>query len=220
MTAPIIESDAPARLGELREQLSAAAEWRLLSLLLSRPRPGWYEEVSALAREVGDPQLRQAALEARDATEGAYHALLGAGGPASPREAAHAGFGDPGRILSDLTLRYGAFGFSPRAEEADDHLAVECGFVSYLFLKEAYALARGEEEAAAVTREQRARFLAEHAAVAGRGFAGKLPAGSPGYLLATAAALAERLPATPTVPEAGPEQDPLDGGCPGVCGLS
>jgi nitrate reductase assembly molybdenum cofactor insertion protein NarJ len=204
------------RLGSLREQLAASAEWRLLSLLLSRPRPGWHEEVSALAVEVGDPQLRRAALAARDATEGAYHALLGAGGPASPREAAHAGFADPGRILSDLALRYAAFGFAPRAEEADDHLAVECGFVSYLLLKEAYALAAGREEAAAVTREERTRFLAEHAAVAARGVAGKLPAGSPEYLVAAAAALASRLPAAPT-PESEPEQGPLEGGCPGMC---
>ncbi len=201
---------------DVREQLTAAAEWRLLSLLMSRPRAGWHEEVVELSMEVADPQLREVALAAHGATEGAYHALLGPGGPASLREAAYAGFGDPGRILADLTERYGAFGFTPRAEEADDHLAVECGFVSYLFLKEAYALLRGEEEAAAVTREERTRFLSEHTAVAGRRVAGRLPAGAPGYLLAAADLLAARLPAIPPAPEVGLGQDPLDGGCPMV----
>ncbi|OFX24969.1 MAG: hypothetical protein A2V77_24140 [Anaeromyxobacter sp. RBG_16_69_14] len=204
---------------DVREQLTAAAEWRLLSLLLSRPCAGWHEEVAALSGEVDDPRLREAALAAHCATEGAYHALLGPGGPASLREAAYAGFGDPGRILADLTERYGAFGFTPRAEEADDHLSVECGFVSYLFLKEAYALLRGEEEAAAVTREERTRFLSEHTAVAGRRVAERLPAGAPGYLLAAAALLAARLPAAPPAVEVGTEQqDPLGGGCPATCG--
>jgi hypothetical protein len=202
-------------------ELAAAAEWRLLSLLLSRPRQGWRDEVAAVAGEVVDRRLRAAAEASGDATEGAYHALLGAGGVASPREAAHAGFLDPGRILADLAGRYGAFAFAPRAEEPDDHLAVECDFVSYLFLKEAFALARGEREQAAVSREAREGFLAEHVAVAGRRFAAKLPPGAPAYLSATAAALVARLPEARPCPQEGsplaPEEDPLEGGCPG-CG--
>ncbi len=202
-------------------ELAAAAEWRLLALLLSRPRPGWSEELAALAREVPDGQLRQAAAEAGQASEGAYHALLGAGGVASPRAAAHAGFQDPGRLLADLAGRYAAFGFGPRAEEPDDHLAVECDFVSYLFLKEAFARARGQAEAAEVTREARARFLTEHLTVAGPRLAEKLPEGSPPHLALAAAALAARLPEVPPVPpgcEPGPECDPLGGGCPAAKG--
>lgn len=202
-------------------ELAAAAEWRLLGLLLSRPRPGWREELEGLAREVPDPQLRRAAAEAAEASEGAYHALLGAGGVASPRAAAHAGFQDPGRLLADLAGRYAAFGFAPCAEEPDDHLSVECDFVSYLFLKEAYARARGETEAAAVTRQARSRFLTEHLAIAGPRLAQKLPEGAPPHLARAAASLAARLPEAAPAPsgcEPGPECDPLDGGCPAVRG--
>jgi nitrate reductase assembly molybdenum cofactor insertion protein NarJ len=201
-----------------RPELIAAAEWRLLALLLSRPRDGWREEVAAIAREAADEALRSAAAGARDATEGAYHALLGAGGVASPRAAAHAGFLDPGRILADLAARYAAFGFANRAEEPDDHLAVQCDFVAYLFLKEAFARARGDEGAAEVTREAREAFLAEHVAVSGHRFAAKLPPGAPAHLAGAARALAARLPPAPPPPEPGPEpgpgEDPLAGGCP------
>jgi nitrate reductase assembly molybdenum cofactor insertion protein NarJ len=204
---------------DLAAELGAAADWRLLALLLSRPRPGWREEVAALAREWrGDARLGAAAAAAEGAREGHYHALLGAGGVASPRAAAHAGFLDPGRILADLAARYAAFGFVPRSEEPDDHLAVECDFVSYLFLKEAYARARGQSEAAAVTREARELFLAEHVAVVGRRFAGKLPEGAPAYLVHAARCLVERLPETAPASEGGFDEDPLRDGCPAACG--
>lgn len=204
---------------DVTPELGAAADWRLLALLLSRPRPGWRDEVSALAREMReDERLQSAAAAADGAREGDYHALLGAGGLASPRAAAHAGFLDPGRILADLAARYAAFGFAPRSEEPDDHLSVECDFVSYLFLKEAFARARGEEEAAAVTREARARFLAEHVALVGHRFASKLPEDAPAHLVATARCLVERLPAAPPADDRGPEEDPLRDGCPASCG--
>jgi hypothetical protein len=206
--------------GDTSGALVSAARWRLAALLLSRPRPGWCEEVEALAREAGgDEALEAAAGAAGDAREGAYHALLGAGGVASPREAAHAGFLDPGRILADLAACYAAFGFATRAEEPDDHLAVECDFVAYLFLKEAFALARGQQEAAAVTRELRDRFVAEHVAVAGHGLAAKLPEGAPGHLAGVARWLAERLPPPPSARGARlPGAAALDDGCPMDCG--
>lgn len=203
---------------EVRALAAAAAEWRLLSLLLSRPREGWHEELSAVASEVSDAALREAARATCCAREGAYHALLGPGGPASAREAAYAVFADPGRILADLAARYEAFGFAARAEEPGDHLAVLCGFVSYLYLKEAFAAARGRDDEALVTREERTRFLAEHVSIAGRGFAARLPDGAPEHLCAAAAALTARLPDVPPGPARGPE-DPLEGGCPaGGCG--
>lgn len=203
---------------DLAEPLAAAAEWRLLALLLSRPRAGWSEELEALAGEVRGEPLREAVRAARGAWEGPYHALLGAGGPASPREAAHAGFGDPGRVLADLAAAYQAFGFAPRSEEPDDHLAVECDFVAWLFLKEVHAVVSDRAEAAEVTREARARFLAEHAAVAGRRLVEKLPPGAPRYLVLAAAALAARLPERPPAPAGCPAGDPLEGGCPAAGG--
>jgi nitrate reductase assembly molybdenum cofactor insertion protein NarJ len=206
----------------LGEQLLGAAEWRLLSLLLSRPNRAWRAEVAAVAAEVQDGDLRAAAEAAEAAGEGAYHALLGPGGPASAREAAHAGFLDPGRLLADLSTRYRAFAFAPRGEEPEDHLAVECDFAAFLHLKEAWALARADAEAAAVTREARARFLEDHLAAAGHGFARKLPAGTPTWLEAAARALCARLPEPAAPPAAACDtgDDPLAGGCPaaGACG--
>lgn len=209
MTAPAIDPGA----------LAAAAEWRLLATLLARPREGWDEEVAKLAGEVRDRALAAAAAAARGATEGPYHALLGPGGAASAREAAHAGFTDPGRLLADLRARYEAFAFLPAAEEPADHLSVECDFLAWLHLKEAYARLRDDAGAAEVTREERRRFLAEHVAVAGRRFVKGLPEGAPAYLRGAAAALAARLPDVAPVPD-GPEPDPLAGGCPlgGGCG--
>jgi hypothetical protein len=199
-------------------QLAAAADWRVLSLLLSRPDGAWREEVRALAREAGE-ELRGAAGAIDGAGEGAYHALLGPGAAASAREAAHVGFADPGRILADLQARYRAFAFAPRGDEAADHLAVECDFVSYLLLKEAYALARGEREQAEIAREARLRFVEEHLAATGRRFAEKLPELAPEYLRRAARALAARLPIVPPPPEAPDaellsDEDPLEGGCP------
>jgi hypothetical protein len=69
-----------------------------------------------------------------------------------------------------------------------------------------------------VTREARGRFLAEHAAVAGRGLAAKLPPGAPAYLRAAADELAARLPEAPAAPPCGLDADPLEEGCPAGCG--
>jgi nitrate reductase assembly molybdenum cofactor insertion protein NarJ len=198
--------------------LCDATEWRLLALLLSRPRAGWRDEVRTLARETSDALLRRGSAEAEAASEGAYHALLGPGGPASPREAAYLGFGDPGRLLADLAARYAAFGFAPRGEEPDDHVAVECDFVSYLFLKEVYALCAGSSGNADVAHDARARFLSEHTAVAGRGLAANLPAGAPPYLRAAAEALVARLPEVTLPQRATPEDEALACGCPDVTG--
>lgn len=200
--------------------LAAAAEWRLLALLLSRPREGWHAEIAAVAGDVADAGLRAAARAAAGATEGAYHSCLGAGGPASPREAAHGGFADPGRVLAEITAYYEAFAFAPRAEEPGDHLAVECDFVSYLFLKEAFALAGRAGDAAQITREARDAFLTGHVACTAHALAARLPFDAPGHLAAAAAALARRVPAPDTPRPAHSCEDPLDDGCPaaGACG--
>lgn len=94
--------------------ITTAAEWRLISLLLQRPRPGWLEEVGALAREVRDERLCAAAAAACDATEGAYLRLIGPGGAVSPREVASQPFQDPGHLLAQLATTYGAFASSAR----------------------------------------------------------------------------------------------------------
>ncbi|MEE9197766.1 MAG: molecular chaperone TorD family protein [bacterium] len=178
---------------ELQEFLAEAAEWRLIGLLLERPRSGWKDEVKSLGSEVLDEPLRAAAEAAREATEGTYLGLLGPGGFVSPREVAYRPQEDPGKIMSDLAAFYEAFAFSPEAEDPLDHIAVEAGFAGYLRLKELYALARGDEKAVATTAEAHRHFLEEHLGTFVEPFAqGLEPSGVP-YLFETAQALRIRV---------------------------
>ena len=177
---------------DVQTLIAEAAEWRLIALLLERPRAGWQMEVAALAREVRQRPLRDAAYAARGASEGEYLHLIGPGGVVSPREVSYRSFEDPGRVLADLAATYAAFAFQPRAEESLDHLAVEAGFVGYLLLKEAFAVARGDREAATTTEAARSGFLEAHLTAA-RPFAERLAA-SGSYLAAAARVLAERVP--------------------------
>ena len=142
--------------------IAEAAAWRLASLLLERPRGSWKRDVEALAREVVATEIVSAARAAGEATEESYQKLFGPGGAVSPREVSYCGFEDPGRLMAMLQGFYQAFAFQPEREESIDHIAVEAGFVGYLFLKEAYARTQENAEAAAVTRTARERFIQRH----------------------------------------------------------
>lgn len=134
--------------------VAEAAAWRLLSCLLERPRPGWSEEVLALAREVPSRELAACASKvAREGTEGKYPALLGPGGRISPREVSYRPRRDPGALLAGLRVLYEAFAFRPDTEEPPDHIAVELSFLIYLKLKEAFAVAQDHHQAAVRVRE-------------------------------------------------------------------
>jgi len=204
-----------------RTAVAAASEWRLTGLLLERPHEGWHAAVHALAREVHSPTLRAASRVACDADEGAYLRVFGSGGAVSPREVTYRGMEDPGRLLSDLAAFYDAFAFRPRAEDPIDHVAVETGFVGYLRLKEAFASARGDEEAANVSAAGAKRFIEEHVRHwAGPIVAGLLRAGAPHLVLAARNVL-ERVGPVPVRPP-GPwtiaASDPRDDDGPCACG--
>lgn len=177
----------------LHELLRQAAEWRLLSLLFERPRAGWREEVEGLCREVLDPEIKAAATAAREeASEGLYLALLGPGGPVSPREVSYRGMEDPGHLLADIEAFHQAFAFSPRTEEAPDHLSVEAGFLGYLRLKEAYARARGNDEEAEIAAQASAKFREAHLSTFAWAVAERLEATDVRYLTLAANALTAR----------------------------
>lgn len=211
---------------EARIALRKAAEWRLISVLLERPRPGWHEEIASLAQEVDDPGIREATALSRTANEEAYLALFGHSGSTSPREVAYVGIEDPGRLLADVMAYYHAFAFTPQAEDPPDHIAVEVGFLGYLALKEAYAQACGDVEAVQVTRVARDRFIEAHLGRLIRGlaenwhgrpklaapegehglqkdpgiFAIKLSGSGPAYLIKTFEALLRRVEPIPNLP--------------------
>ena len=200
--------------GDWSATVAEAAEWRLLALLLERPRAGWHEEVAALGREVPDLALAIAAQTAQEAGEGDYHRALGPGGAVSPREVTYRSYEDPGQLLADLATVYAMWAFQPRAEEPVDHIAVEAGFVGYLLLKEAFAGARHDAQAAAAIVAARRSFIATHLAATVHSLADRLEGVGPAYLVQAAHALAARVPAPPAAP---PHRAPLPHAC-GACG--
>jgi len=177
------------------ERLREAAEWRLISLLFECPSAVWRSSVAEMAGEVGDSDLREAAGRAQEeASEGLYHSTFGPGGPAPPREVTHRDMMQLGYLMSELDTYYRAFGFQPLGAEPPDHIAVEAGFVSYLKFKEAYALACGDGEAAAVVASGCAEFLKEHLSSIATPMAEALAGSGVLYLEAVARALALRTP--------------------------
>ena len=188
------------------ELLREAAEWRLLGLLLACPLGDWQTQVAALAAEVADEQLAEAAAAAReDAGEGLYHTTFGPGGPAAPREVSYREYVTPGQSLSEVTGCYDAFAYRPTTDEAPDHVAVEADFMADLRLKEAYATARGDDEQAALTAEAAQRFLEDHLSSIAAPLAQSLDAFGLRYLTLASAALLHRVgPPRHVVPAAGP----------------
>lgn len=146
-----------------RELLQQAAEWRLIGLLFECPKSDWLEQVTNLAKEVQDPNLKLAVQAAEiEANEGLYHSVLGPGGPAPAREISYNSWAEPGRMMSELTSYYKAFSFQPVTSEVADHISLEANFISYLRLKEAYAIACDAMEEAKITAEASEKFIAEH----------------------------------------------------------
>jgi nitrate reductase assembly molybdenum cofactor insertion protein NarJ len=207
-----------------KDPLEQAAELRLLGLLFERPTLPWREEIARLGPEIRDPDLRRLARASAEESEGGYLALFGPGGRVSPREVAYRGTADPGETLADLGAFYRAFAFAPRSEDPPDHIAVEVGFLAYLRLKEAYALARGLDEERRTTREAFESFRALHVrawsgALRRRlGEAGTAPLADAARLLARW--VGEDPGSASAVVQAAPDSDPLSCGamgCEEVC---
>lgn len=182
----------------LNQLLGEAAEWRLLGLLFECPTGRWRDEIAALAGEVPSDALRAAAVAIDEgATEGQYHSVFGPGGPAPPREATYRDTVELGSLMSDLAVYYDAFGFAPRSDEPPDHIAVEIGFVAYLKLKEAYALAEGDDERVALAARAASQFISDHLARLASPLAQTLRHSHLEYLAQASRILAERVGAPP-----------------------
>ncbi len=179
---------------EVRALLREAAEWRLLGLLFEYPSEPWRERLAAVLPDVSGAGLREMGRAAlTEASPGQHHALFGPGGRVPVRETACQGGVQFGYLLAELAAYYDAFAYRPAGTaEADDHLAVELGFLAYLKMKQALALATGDADAAAVSAEAAARFIGEHLCVIAEPAAHALAAHAPDYLAAAGQRLRER----------------------------
>jgi nitrate reductase assembly molybdenum cofactor insertion protein NarJ len=180
--------------GSWMDLLRESARWRLLGLLFEEPSDAWRDEVPRLAAEADDETLAACAcLALREADRGLYHSTFGPGGPVSPREVHHDTTLSPGGLLAELQTYYRAFGYEPTCPEAPDHIAVEAGFVAFLRLKQAYALANGLGAQAEIAAAATHRFLSEHLALMAEPLARSLSRSGIAYLAASAEALGARV---------------------------
>jgi nitrate reductase assembly molybdenum cofactor insertion protein NarJ len=202
------------------EHALSGAGARVLGRLFECPSPAWRADVDGLAREMDAGDLRMAAEDAcASATEGVFHSVFGPGGPAPPREVSYHDTLELGTLMADLASQYEAFGYRPVTDETPDHVSVEVGFVAYLHLKEAYALAIGDEEAAGLARRTAERFEREHLAMLAEPLAGLLSASQVPYLARAAGLLASRVGPRPKaaglpVIQPLPDDDAGEGGFP------
>lgn len=125
--------------------------------------------IEKLPSEIRAEALSLARRMAKPETEAEYHALLGSGGRVSPyesdyREPGCDGMREKGALLGDVAAFYRAFGFDSSNEilEPPDHVALELAFISYLKLKQAYALLQRRDEACRICLEAEEKFLKEH----------------------------------------------------------
>lgn len=168
--------------------LQTAAQWRLAGLLLAAPRDGWRQDVAALAADVDDDALRDAAQGAlREADPGQYDSAFGPGGPAPPREVSYRPASLSSQHLAELAGAYEAFAYASPYDEPIDHVAVVADFVAYLKVKEAFAAARGVLDDARAASDLAAYVIAEHLAYIARPLAERLIASHLSYLSAAAA---------------------------------
>ena len=177
-----------------RQLLNQAAEWRLLSLLFECPNPAWQKQVAALAVQAADPALSTAAESAlTEASEGLYHSTLGPGSPAPAREVSYHESVQLGYLMSELAAFYEAFAYQPSTSEVVDHVSVLVGFVAYLRLKEAYALASADPDHAAITAEAARQFIDRHLSLIAQPLAMALSNSGVSYLSQASAALLQRV---------------------------
>jgi nitrate reductase assembly molybdenum cofactor insertion protein NarJ len=175
------------------QALREAAEWRLLGLLFACPNEGWRDQVLALADEITDDVLREAARAAQqEADEGLYHTTFGPGGPAAPREVSYQQSTLSGQFLADLGAYYQAFGYCPPHDEPPDHIAVESDFMAYLKMKQAFAVACLQEERVAVTADAAQAFAEDHLSAISQRLAETMAASGIQHLELAAAALLTR----------------------------
>jgi len=205
-----------------RQLLQDAAEWRLLALLFEYPAGDWRRHVEAVAPEISDPLLTEAARAALEhAAEGIHHSIFGPGGPVPPREASYLTGVQLGYLLAELTDLYQKFGYHPCPAESPDHLSVQTGFLAFLKFKLAFETASGNAEHASRCQEGIDYLLKEHLSHLAEPVATALESVGPPYLVLAGRALLERVgPAEPRPDLAIPGLAPGDEAGEITCGVA
>jgi TorA maturation chaperone TorD len=204
----------------LQRAFDRAVLYRLCATALGYPAPGHLAEVTRLARAAqgaqGPPVSRLAALasaaaSAHESQVGAEYVLLFDGAArCAPYEGAYGPPQMTGKAaqLADIAGFYRAFGLESTGVQSDveDHIAAELEFMSALALKEAWAVAEGDAEAAEITRRAGVAFLTDHLGRWAEAFAAEVEKATPLPFYTAAASLlstwvraeAEALGATPS----------------------
>ncbi len=96
--------------------------------------------------------------------------------------------------LADIGGFYGAFGLRPANDgERLDHISCELEFLAIVALKEAYAVARGHDDAATISRDAAGAFLRDHPGRWLPALAGQIGRSAPHTGFAVLASLAARV---------------------------
>lgn len=169
---------------EVHSLLAEAAKWRLLGLMFEYPAAAWRRQLEALLPDLRDETLLNIASGALEhSTEGLHIALFGPGGSVSAREVTYLGGVQFGYLMAELAAFYEAFGYQPSTNEAGDHVSVEAGFIAYLKIKQAYALASGDVEHALAAAQAAGSFIKEHLALMAEPMSAALENFAPDYLV-------------------------------------
>jgi len=182
-----VTTDADRRLVAEAKSLARGFVYRLVATAFRYPRPDTLDAVReqgramsdaiAVLRDSSDPRLSDYSAELQswaerstpEVLEGSYvsifsHAVRGS----CPLYETEYGEGD-GRLqlpheLSDLSAFYHAFGLQlgSQVQERVDFIAVECEFMAFLCVKQAYAEERGDAELAAIAIDGQRKFLRDH----------------------------------------------------------
>lgn len=151
----------------IREDLSRAASYRFLSLLLSTPSEEARAELETLAAEVDGALLEDAPRLSEvsgSGLQGLYHRLLGASGQVPDVECAYDDNTAAGRgpLIADVAGFYRAFSYEHAGPNTADHIAAELDFLGWLSMKRAYARHIGAADRLEVTSSARAKFIQDH----------------------------------------------------------
>jgi len=149
-----------------KELLREAARYRFFSLCFQPPRPGLKEEIENIYAEIGKSEIFNAFSINEVNPDNEHHPVLGAGGACSSCESEYVGdrLGGKGLLMADIAGFYKAFSFIPEIEfrAPVDNISMEFSFLSYITLKEAFALYRGQDKEIQICADAKEKFQKEH----------------------------------------------------------